>query len=523
MATRRARGNDPEAPAVPSAEKPRGSRRGAAPVNWDDKIVHHIRAKSQDELGDLVWSLAQRFPEIYQELRERIACSKKAMLSDWLWKPATKSGGSPPRRPGRTNGPVKGTYRTTAGSAIASSDSWSSAMPIRSSPWGVSLIQGGMRQVGDSHDEGETAGALTACFPVVFQAVTRSSLSGPERLLFAIDARLADDYDVVGDSCAAVFETHSQPEEWSVVADTLAERLKTVSVGTDRGPGSTTRNYHRDRLTNWINPALREAGREEELQTLFESEARATGSYERLVRFLLEKGRFEDAERWAKEGIAATSPTYPGITTSLAASLCELAQEAQVVGRGRRACRLPVLRPSEPVDVRGTGQGRQRRRGSRSRSEPRHGTFSRRGAMPYQAISPNPVAGTTTRTKSSAKRGVATTRPSASSPRMTAETPAPPVPLKIDPAWPLPVPDYLIPLMNRLGRPGAAPRPHPEVLLEMAIAAKRPDEVLRWFDRMRSDRQGSDYSPGRFGYADRVAAAVLRPTRSARSRSTRTP
>ena len=52
-----------------------------------------------------------------------------------------------------------------------------------------------MRQVGESHDEGDTATAFAECLPVVFQAVTRSSLSGPERLLFAIDAELADDYD----------------------------------------------------------------------------------------------------------------------------------------------------------------------------------------------------------------------------------------------------------------------------------------------------------------------------------------
>ena len=42
----------------------------------------------------------------------------------------------------------------------------------------------------------------------------------------------------------------------------------------------------------------------------------------------------------------------------------------------------------------------------------------------------------------------------------------------------------------------------------MAIAAKRPDEVLRWFDKMRSEHQrpGSYNSP--LGDTDRVAVAV---------------
>ncbi len=44
-------------------------------------------------------------------------------------------------------------------------------------------------------------------------------------------------------------------------------------------------------------------------------------------------------------------------------------------------------------------------------------------------------------------------------------------------------------LLNRPGRHDSAPRPRLEVLLDMAIAAKQPEEVLRWFDKMRSDRK----------------------------------
>ena len=58
-----------ETPAAPSGRR---ATRGH-PGNWDDKIEQHLRAKSQGELADLVWSLTRRFPEIYQEFRERIA------------------------------------------------------------------------------------------------------------------------------------------------------------------------------------------------------------------------------------------------------------------------------------------------------------------------------------------------------------------------------------------------------------------------------------------------------------------
>ncbi len=84
---------------------------------------------------------------------------------------------------------------------------------------------------------------------------------------------------------------------------------------------------------------------------------------------------------------------------------------------------------------------------------------------------------------------------------------APVVPVdrvKIDPQWPLPVPDFLVPLLKkRSGYYDLAPRPHLEVLLEMAIAAKQPDQVLHWFDKMRAaNPNGAVYQ------ADRVAQAV---------------
>jgi uncharacterized Zn finger protein len=42
----------------------------------------------------------------------------------------------------------------------------------------------------------------------------------------------------------------------------------------------------------------------------------------------------------------------------------------------------------------------------------------------------------------------------------------------------------------------------------MAIADKRPDEVLRWFDKMRSGPRRPDDYGAPLAYAERVAAAV---------------
>jgi uncharacterized Zn finger protein len=78
----------------------------------------------------------------------------------------------------------------------------------------------------------------------------------------------------------------------------------------------------------------------------------------------------------------------------------------------------------------------------------------------------------------------------------------------IDPSWPLPVPEEVIAMSLRPGRYDPGPRPHLDVLLLMAIAANRPDEVLRWFDAMRTGTRPAGSFDNSLGFADRVAEAV---------------
>ncbi|MGO9598808.1 MAG: SWIM zinc finger family protein [Isosphaeraceae bacterium] len=301
--------------------KPRGresaTRPKAAQVSWDNKIEQHLRAKTKSELADLIWSLAQRFPQIYQEFRERIALQEgdverlltearreiQQVTSEPAWRNDWSGDGHIPDY-------SKIKHRFERLLALGHADEVVSL--------GREFIQQGIQQVGESQDEGDTAMAFAECLPVVFQAVMQSRLSGPERLLFVIDAELDDGYDVIGEASAPVFDACSQPEDWSAVADTLAHRLKATPAPEKPREGDFHRNYQRDQLTNWIASALEKAGREGELKVLYESEARATGSYERLVEFLLQKRYFEDAEQWAREGIAATSAKLPGIASNLA-------------------------------------------------------------------------------------------------------------------------------------------------------------------------------------------------------------
>lgn len=472
----------------------RSSRKRAGAVDWDDKIERHIRAKSRDELADLVCSLVQRFPEIRQEFRERIALQGgdvktlvaevrreiKRVTSEIAWRNSWTGEGHMPDYD-------KIRHRFERLLDLGHADEVVSL--------GREFIVEGLGQVGEANDgEGETGEAFAKCLPVIFQAVTRSSLSGPERLLFAIDAELADDCDVIGDSIETIIDAPTSPQDWSAVADALSQRLK----GSITAGEGFLRDYKRDQLTDWIAEALDEAGRDDELQPLYEAEARITKSYERLVGFLADRELFEDAERWAREGIAATSEKLPGIALGLAESLRKLAEKRE--RWDEVAAHAAFLFFSDRAGL-STFDDLMKAAKKAGVEEPTRASalrFLETGAMPYQLAPPLK------------KRGKPQPKTKVKAKTKAEVEPAAPARLKIEPDWPLPVPDYLTSFLERPGRYNPTPGPRLDVLLNMALAAKRPDETLHWFDKMQSAPRGSGFYPSAYGYhyGDRVAEAV---------------
>lgn len=128
---------------------------------------------------------------------------------------------------------------------------------------GAELMKAGQRQVESSHDDGETGAEISSCMPVIAKALQQSSLPAVQKLVWATDAVLKDEY--------GLFEP-------------LAEYLN---------------------------------GRHEK-------EAPLTASYSRLVNFLISEGRLQDAERWIHQGIDATESKLPGIASELRRKLLEI-------------------------------------------------------------------------------------------------------------------------------------------------------------------------------------------------------
>ena len=437
-------------PPVKSRKK---ASRGAARrtrAEWDEKIQSHIRAKGREELADLVCSLVERFPELREEFRERIALAEgdvdrlvaqarhemRERTSEMGWQNRWQGEGHTPDY-SRLKHRLERLLELGHADAVVD--------------LGREFIGAAMTQVSESHDEGETATAVADCLPVVFAAVGKSSLSGPEKLLFAINAYLEDEYSVVDDAAAKLLDAAWGDEDWSAVADDLSRRLKKAPKS---GNDSFHRDYQRDRVSNWLAMALENAGRGDELLALYESEARATNSYGRLVEYLTSKRKYEDAERWAKEGIERTCEKLPGIASGLAASLCEVAQRRKQwnVVAAHTAWHF-FERPDASTFKELLVQARRTKCEKPVRALALR--FLETGVSPIQW----------SESRKGAKR------------------------LRIDSAWPLPVPDYLEPFFGQERTLARLSGPHYDVLLDMAIAAKKPDDVLHWFDKMSSPKK----------------------------------
>lgn len=315
---------------------------------------------------------------------------------------------------------------------------------------GKKLMEAGKEQVEMSNDEGETATEIAECMVVVFQALPQSSMSPSEQMLWAIDAELSDDYGLCGET--EVFWNKEQSREaWTVVADALARRLS--ETGSKKGREDFSYGYDRDRLNNRLIHALSQAGRDDEVIPLCEREAEATGSYVRLVDALMEVGRWEEAMQWARKGIEATSAALPGIASELRDRLRKLSeQEGDVL-------RVAAFRAEEFFEHPGLSGFQELEKAA---EQAKVGPAVRAFAMHY----------------------LKTGKPGSKGKGM--------------PQWPLP--ETGVASMERARQPESPMTP---VLIDIAIAEKNPEEVLRWHD------QAQEKGRGWAGYSeDRVAKAV---------------
>ncbi len=188
------------------------------------------------------------------------------------------------------------------------------------------LMERGIRQVEQSHDEGETGMEIADCMAVVFKAVMKSGLSAPQRLLWEIDLRLEDEYSFL-DGLKGPLDAGSACDkaDWSRVADVLSARLDKLPERQAGERDDFSSKYKRGQVMHWLLGALEQAGRQKEVIPLLERETAKTDCYIQLVNKFIESGQTEKAREWAKKGFIETLEHAPGIAWQLEEQLRELA------------------------------------------------------------------------------------------------------------------------------------------------------------------------------------------------------
>jgi uncharacterized Zn finger protein len=314
---------------------------------------------------------------------------------------------------------------------------------------GKDLFDAGNAQVEMSHDEGETGMEISSCLEVVFRALSQSSLSPVEQMLWAVNVELEDEYDLCY-GAEFFWKKKHKTSDWSILADKLLARLNALRA--KKGDDDFSSKYRRDNISNWVIQALEKAGRTDEIIPLCQREAEITGGYPRLVEWLRKFKRLKEAEECIEKGIKATRGKWPGIASGLRTVLREMREE--------------------------------------------EGDWTRAAGFRAEDFFQGPSLTTYKELQKAAQK--AKVWPEVRSAAMTyLETGKHP---EKRPSWPLPETGVA---GIREVRPGSFPAI--EALIDIAMAEKRIDDVIRWYDERKPEKS---YWLGDHYKDDQIAAAV---------------
>ena len=299
---------------------------------------------------------------------------------------------------------------------------------------GPELLAAGIRAVQYEH-EGESSEAIGACLDVLFRALDRTSLSPADRIVWVLDMALADEYELCSEGFANLWVEDYDKRDWSKVCDRLAQRLDAREQPPVDDGRST--DYKRDHVVDWLISAMEKAGREEEILPLCKREAPITLTYNRLVDRLMAEGAWDEARRWCRQGLEALQDRYPGLQAELRERLRTINQHSgnPLAGLAIQAEEFFASPDSEgflalcnAARGQGVGEGVE--------AWGRH--YLQTGRRP----------------RSGRKR-------------------------KSDPVidWPLPAPEVEMPAPR-----GKVEAPMVDALVRLAIAEKKPNEVVKWYD-----------------------------------------
>ena len=310
---------------------------------------------------------------------------------------------------------------------------------------GPELLDAGSRAL--EHDrEGESDAAFADCFEVLFQALDTVSLSPADQIEWAIDMEQADGYSLCAAGLAHLWKRPYAKSDWSAVCDRLAQRLEAIEPVAEED--AFLPNFKRSQMADWLTRALEKAGRQDEIIPLWEREAPITNTYAHLVDLLIAKRRWEEARYWCRQGMEATPSTYPGIEATLHKKLQTINERsgnplAGLALQAEEFFAAPGLFGFQDL----CKAARKARLGQGVEAWTRH----------YLETGRRPGVG----------------RKRKSDPKV---------------AWPLPPPEVEVPNIEETKAPMTG------ILTQLAIAEKKPDEVLKWYDHASRKKGGVSLS-----------------------------
>jgi len=289
--------------------------------NLNSKTIAFLESKTKTQLITLLEEMALVYPVLAQELSDRqqlISGNIQKMLkrlhdeiievtSEPCWQEDWGSGGG--------NIPDYSGIRKKM-KALLKAEFNDEVLGL-----GKELITRSYQQLELGNDNGAGSMEISQCIPIIITALERSSLSSAEKLAWAVDVVLLDDYGVFEDFHDYLLRKHPAAA-WDTLADQLQERLE--KSHSKKITDNYHKNYNSDRISKWVLHALAHSNRDQEIIPLCEVEARKSGSYVRLVAMLIDEHRFKDAENWINKGFTAISDKWPGTAGTLQNQLQEI-------------------------------------------------------------------------------------------------------------------------------------------------------------------------------------------------------
>ncbi|MCA9065150.1 MAG: hypothetical protein KDA96_18905 [Planctomycetaceae bacterium] len=462
-----------------SLGRPAGSKRKITDAN----IVDFLKAKSKDDLVNIIMQVCHGDAKLRQTYVDRIMLETgdhaamirearkelRSVTSEDAWYNAWEGHGTLPDY-SRLRSQLRSLVDTEQFDAVVE--------------LGRELIELGMQQVGESHDQGETAGQIMSALSIVAEAIVPCSLTDVDKILFVIDSFLQDSYDLC-DSFSHVLDRRYPESAWANVAEKLKSRLP--SHATDRKNRATadfTSSYQRERLSGWIIDALEASGDETAATDFCIEEATKAGSYQRAVDRLVALKRYDEAKELASQGLENTDPTYAGLINRLQDSLAVIAARSKdhSVAAAIAAERF-VARPgvSALQDL------------LKAAKKAKCEAAAKTVAMNFLETGKRPVF-TEATTRSNRKKKAA------------------------DPQtdrWPFPAPPGANDSNSRPDRGQAGkPSPHFDVLIRLSIQQGAPESVLRWYDQWQALEARKRFRFNRFETEVADAVASTHPDRA---------